>query len=47
MIQAGDLIDNTIGVTLGLSTLTAAAYGQVVSDTTGHMQNSFSFKPDM
>ena len=35
MIQAGDLIDNTIGVTLGLSTLTAAAYGQVVSDTAG------------
>ena len=35
MIQAGDLIDSTIGVTLGLSTLTAAAYGQVVSDTAG------------
>jgi hypothetical protein len=30
MIQAGDLIDSTIGVTLGLSTLTAAAFGQVV-----------------
>ena len=34
MIQAGDLIDNAIGVTLSLST-TAAAYGQVVSDTAG------------
>lgn len=29
MIQAGDMIDSTIGVTLGLSTLTAAAFGQV------------------
>ena len=35
MIQAGDLIDNTIGVQFGLATLTAAAYGQVVSDTSG------------
>ena len=29
MIQAGDLIDNTIGVHFGLATLTAAAFGQV------------------
>ncbi len=35
MIQTGDLIDQTIGVTFGLSTLAAAACGQVVSDFTG------------
>jgi Transmembrane protein 65 len=35
MIQAGQLIDNTIGVTMGLATLTAAAAGQVVSDVSG------------
>ena len=35
MIQAGDLIDNSIGVTFGLATLTSAAYGQIVSDVTG------------
>lgn len=35
MIQAGDLIDNTIGVSLGLATLTAAACGQVFSDVSG------------
>ena len=35
MIQAGDLIDSTLGVTLGLSTLTAAALGNVCSDTSG------------
>ena len=29
MIQAGDLIDNTLGVRFGLATLTAAAFGQV------------------
>jgi len=29
MIQAGDLIDTTLGVTLGFSTLTAAALGNV------------------
>ena len=29
MIQAGDLIDSTIGVTFGFATLTAAAFGQV------------------
>ncbi len=35
MIQAGDLIDNHIGVAFGLSTLTAAAFGQVFSDLSG------------
>ena len=35
MIQAGDLIDNSIGVTFGLSTLTAAGFGQCVSDVAG------------
>lgn len=35
MIQAGDLIDNTIGVSLGLATLTAAASGQIISDFSG------------
>lgn len=35
MIQAGDMIDNTIGVSLGLATLTAAAIGQVFSDVSG------------
>lgn len=35
MIRAGSMIDNTIGVQLGLATMTAAALGQVVSDTCG------------
>lgn len=35
MIQAGQYIDSTIGVSLGLATLTAAACGQVVSDVSG------------
>jgi len=35
MIQAGDLIDNTIGVHFGFATLTAAAFGQVFSDVSG------------
>ena len=35
MIQAGQYIDSTVGVTLGLATLTAAAAGQVVSDVSG------------
>lgn len=35
MIQAGQLIDNSIGVTMGLATMTAAAAGQVVSDVSG------------
>ena len=35
MIQAGGYIDSTIGVQLGLATLTAAAMGQVVSDVSG------------
>ncbi|EOD29967.1 hypothetical protein EMIHUDRAFT_449715 [Emiliania huxleyi CCMP1516] len=33
--RAGDLIDTTLGVTLGFSTLTAAALGNVCSDTSG------------
>lgn len=32
MVQAGGYIDATLGVQLGLATLTAAAMGQVVSD---------------
>jgi hypothetical protein len=35
MIQAGQYIDSTIGVSLGLATMTAAAFGQVVSDVSG------------
>lgn len=34
-IQAGQYIDSTIGVSLGLATMTAAAAGQVVSDVSG------------
>lgn len=35
MIQAGQYIDSTLGVYLGLATMTAAAAGQVVSDVSG------------
>lgn len=35
MIQAGGAIDATLGVRLGLATMTAAALGQVVSDVSG------------
>eukprot|EP00547_Thalassionema_nitzschioides_P009421 CAMPEP_0194226024 /NCGR_PEP_ID=MMETSP0156-20130528/40923_1 /TAXON_ID=33649 /ORGANISM="Thalassionema nitzschioides, Strain L26-B" /LENGTH=268 /DNA_ID=CAMNT_0038958203 /DNA_START=56 /DNA_END=862 /DNA_ORIENTATION=+ len=35
MLQAGNAIDCTIGVMFGLSTLTAAAFGQVCSDGAG------------
>jgi hypothetical protein len=35
MIQAGNAIDCSIGVTFGLSTLAAAAIGQICSDTAG------------
>ena len=35
MIQAGNMIDCTIGVTLGLSTLTAAAVGGLISNLSG------------
>lgn len=35
MIQAGNMIDCTIGVQLGLSTLTAAAVGAIVSNLSG------------
>ena len=39
MIQAGDLIDNSIGVALGLATLTSAAFGQIVSDVSGTLSS--------
>ena len=35
MIQAGDMIDATFGVTFGLTTLTAAALGNICSDSSG------------
>jgi hypothetical protein len=35
MLQAGNAVDCTVGVTFGLSTLAAAAIGQVVSDASG------------
>eukprot|EP01066_Platyproteum_vivax_P008956 Platyproteum_vivax@DN3890_c0_g1_i1.p1 len=35
MIQAGEYIDTTLGVAFGLSTITAAAFGQVFSDVSG------------
>lgn len=35
MVNAGQFIDSTIGVTMGLATMTAAAAGQVVSDVSG------------
>mmetsp|Transcript_12208 Transcript_12208/g.29086 ORF Transcript_12208/g.29086 Transcript_12208/m.29086 type:complete len:331 (+) Transcript_12208:890-1882(+) len=37
MLQAGNAIDCTLGVTFGLSTLTAAAFGQIISDASGVM----------
>ena len=41
MIQAGDAIDATFGVTFGLSTLTAAALGNVCSDSSGVLFGNF------
>lgn len=41
MIQAGDFIDATLGVTLGISTLTAAAFGNVCSDSSGVLFGGF------
>ncbi len=35
MLQAGNAIDCTLGVAFSLSTLTAAAFGQIVSDASG------------
>jgi len=35
MIQAGNIIDNTFGVRFGLSTLVAAAFGNLCSDALG------------
>lgn len=37
MIQAGDAIDNTFGVALGISTMTAAGFGQCFSDVAGNI----------
>jgi hypothetical protein len=50
MIQAGSVIDNTIGVQFGLATMTAAALGQIVSDTCGvvfggTLERVFAIKP--
>jgi hypothetical protein len=41
MLQAGNAIDCTLGVTFGLSTLTAAAFGQICSDASGVMFGSY------
>jgi len=41
MITVGDAIDATFGVTLGFSTLTAAAMGQMASDSCGLTLQSF------
>ena len=35
MIQAGEAIDMSLGVTFGLSTMTAAGFGQCISDVAG------------
>lgn len=35
MILAGDMIDTSLGVTLGISTMCAAAIGNIVSDVAG------------
>lgn len=35
MIYAGDIIDCTLGVTFGLSTLTAASFGAPISNACG------------
>lgn len=35
MITAGEAIDSTLGVTLGISTMAAAGFGQCVSDVAG------------
>merc|ERR1719204_2166541 len=35
MIRAGDAIDQSLGATFGMATLTAAAFGQVCSDSCG------------
>jgi tRNA-specific adenosine deaminase 1 len=35
LIIAGDYIDSTLGVTLGISTMCAAALGNIVSDLCG------------
>lgn len=37
MILAGDMIDTSLGVALGISTMCAAAIGNIVSDVAGVM----------
>jgi len=41
MITAGDAIDQTFGVALGISTMTAAGFGQVFSDVAGNLSGGF------
>ncbi|GFH53260.1 hypothetical protein CTEN210_09736 [Chaetoceros tenuissimus] len=41
MITAGEAIDQTFGVTLGISTMTAAGFGQVCSDVAGNLSGGF------
>jgi len=44
MLHAGNLIDLTFGVTFGLSTLAAAACGQVCSDSGGVLFGNYIFR---
>ena len=37
MITAGEAIDSTLGVALGISTMTAAGFGQCCSDVAGNL----------
>merc|ERR1719199_2096244 len=41
MIQVGEQIDLTFGVKFGFATLTAAGFGQIVSDTSGVLSGRF------
>jgi len=43
MLHAGNMIDLTLGVTFGLSTLAAAACGQVCSDSSGVLFSNYIF----
>jgi Transmembrane protein 65 len=40
LIVAGDAIDTSLGVTLGLSTMCAAAIGNIISDVAGIMMGA-------
>ena len=48
MITAGDAIDSTFGVALGISTMAAAGFGQCISDvagiTTGGIVDAYAVK---